>query len=359
VSALLLATLLERGEEALGKSSHTRFICLGLGLLYLSQREAAETTLDALMAVPEAVGKYATLTVQSCAYACSGNVLEVQSMLQLCGEHPGAEGSSSHQAVAVLGIAMVAMGEELGSHMAVRTLGHLLQYGDPAIRRAVPLAVAMLSLSRPQVTTIDKLSKLSHDTDAEVAQNAIFALGLIGAGTNNAKIALLLRQLSSYYYKDPNHLFVVRVAQGLVHLGKGLLTLSPFTGGGMLCNRVALAGILATMHAFFDIKNTILGKHHYLLYHLVLAMRPGFMMALDSDLKLLPVSVRVGQAVDTVGQAGKPKTITGFQTHTSPVLLAAGERVELVSEEYLPMTDLLEGFVILKPNPDYKQPSAQ
>ena len=34
-----------------------------------------------------------------------------------------------------------------------------------------------------------------------------------------------------------------------------------------------------------------------------------------------------------VGQAGKPKSITGFQTHTTPVLLAHGERAELATEE--------------------------
>ena len=34
-----------------------------------------------------------------------------------------------------------------------------------------------------------------------------------------------------------------------------------------------------------------------------------------------------------VGQAGKPKTITGFQTHTTPVLLAYGERAELATDE--------------------------
>lgn len=31
--------------------------------------------------------------------------------------------------------------------------------------------------------------------------NAVLALGLIGAGTNNARLAGMLRQLSSYYYK--------------------------------------------------------------------------------------------------------------------------------------------------------------
>lgn len=51
--------------------------------------------------------------------------------------------------------------------------------------------------------------------------------------------------------------------------------------------------------------------------------------------------------------AGRPKTITGFQTHTTPVLLSAGERAELGTEKYLPLNTVLEGVVILKPNPDY------
>ncbi len=63
--------------------------------------------------------------------------------------------------------------------------------------------------------------------------------------------------------------------------------------------------------------------------------------------------MRVGQAVDTVGQAGRPKTITGFQTHDTPVLLGHGERAELGSEEYIPETGVLENFVILRKNPDY------
>ena len=74
---------------------------------------------------------------------------------------------------------------------------------------------------------------------------------------------------------------------------------------------------------------------------------------LSQELRPLPVSVRVGQAVDVVGQAGKPKTITGFQTHTTPVLLSYGERAELATEEYIPVTPIMEGFVILKKNPDY------
>lgn len=39
----------------------------------------------------------------------------------------------------------------------------------------------------------------------------------------------------------------------------------------------------------------ILGKSHYLLYTLVVAMYPRWLVTLDEDLEPLPVSVRVGQ----------------------------------------------------------------
>ena len=35
------------------------------------------------------------------------------------------------------------------------------------------------------------------------------------------------------------------------------------------------------------------------------------------------------------------------------MLLAAGERAELATDEYLPLTSILEGVVILKPNPNH------
>jgi hypothetical protein len=43
----------------------------------------------------------------------------------------------------------------------------------------------------------------------QILQAAVFSLGLIGAGTNNARIAGMLRNLSSYYYKDSSLLFCV------------------------------------------------------------------------------------------------------------------------------------------------------
>jgi len=87
----------------------------------------------------------------------------------------------------------------------------------------------------------------------------------------------------------------------------------------------------------------------------LLAVNPRMLICLDQDLNPLQTSVRVGQAVDTVGQAGKPKTISGFQTHTTPVLLGVGDRAELASDKYLSTSSILEGFVILTENPDFQE----
>ena len=113
------------------------------------------------------------------------------------------------------------------------------------------------------------------------------------------------------------------------------------------------------LHACLDMKAIVLGKYHYVFYFLVLAMQvfigvsfplsshrifpyphfkpfsvifcnlllqPRMLLTVDENLKPLSVPVRVGQV-------GRPKTTTGFQTHSTPVLLAAGDRAELTMEK--------------------------
>merc|ERR1712107_55155 len=63
-------------------------------------------------------------------------------------------------------------------------------------------------------------------------------------------------------------------AQGLVHLGKGTLTLNPFHSDRQLMSPVAVAGLMSVLVAMLDVKTTILGKSHYLLYGLATAMQP-------------------------------------------------------------------------------------
>ncbi|KAJ1686581.1 hypothetical protein LUZ63_017971 [Rhynchospora breviuscula] len=352
IAQSIIFALMERSDSELGDAL-TRLLPVALGLLYLGKQDSVEATAEVSKTFNEKIQKYCDVTLMSLAYAGTGNVLKVQNLLGICSHH--LEKGETHQGPAVLGIALIAMAEELGMEMAVRSLERLLQYGEQNIRRAVPLALGVLCISNPKVTVMDTLSRLSHDADSEVSMAAIIALGLTGAGTNNARIAGMLRNLSSYYYKEAGHLFCVRIAQGLVHLGKGLLTLSPYHSDRFLLCPMALAGLVTVLHACLDMKSIILGKYHYMLYALVLAMQPRMLMTVDEDLKPLSVPVRVGQAVDVVGQAGRPKTITGFQTHSTPVLLAAGERAELATEKYIPLSPVLEGYVILKENPEYRE----
>jgi len=378
-----------------------RFLPLALGLCYLGKQEEADTIQATLEVIENKAFRAMSMTlVDICAYAATGNVLKIQQLLHICSEYidaskesnaqpngvakessseastngtattNGTSSSSStnasssgtskinqaemgvRQAIATIGIGLIALAEDISCDMAFRTFGHLLRYGESMVKRAVPLALALISVSNAKINILETLSKFSHDSDTEVACNAIFAMGIIGAGTNNARIAKLLRDLAVFHHKDANCLFMVRIAQGLTHLGKGTLTLSPFNSDRHVMFPTGIAGILAVLLSFLDVKQTILSKSHYLLFYLTAAILPRMLVTFDEELNPLPVDVRVGQAVDVVGQAGKPKSITGFQTHTTPVLLGPGERAELATDEYIPLTPIIEGFVILRKNPN-------
>lgn len=255
-------------------------------------------------------------------------------------------------AFAVLGIAMIAMGEEIGKEMSLRHFGHLMHYGSDEIRRSVPLAMGLISVSDPQMKVFDTLSRFSHDADLSVSMSSIFSMGLCGAGTNNARLAQLLRQLASYYSKESDALFMTRLSQGLVHLGKGTLTLDIFNDAQVL-NKVSLASLLTVLVGM--ISPEFMLKNHSLFFYLNSATKPKYIVTLDEEGNPIKASVRVGQAVDTVGQAGKPKTITGWITHSTPVLLGHGERAELETNEFISYNSRIEGVVILKKNPKYTE----
>ena len=352
VSEAIATTLMDEERQKHLKDKWTRFMALGLALLYFGRQEEVDVILDILKAVDHPMAKPTSVLASVCAWAGTGTVLKLQELLHICNElieeKEENKGDELVQSYAVLGLSLIAMGEEVGQDMILRQFGHLMHYGSSNIRKAVPLAMGLISPSNPQMKIYDTLSRYSHDNDNDVAINAIFAMGLCGAGTNNARLAQLLRQLASYYHRDPDSLFMVRIAQGLLHMGKGTMTLNPFHTDRQVLSRVSAAGLLTVLVSMIDAKQFVLAEHHYLLYFLITSMYPRFLVTLDEDLKPLTVNVRVGQAVDIVGQAGRPKTITGWQTQSTPVLLAYGERAELEDEQYIPLSSTLEGLVILR-----------
>lgn len=373
VSQAILQTLIER--SCLGQTQKSSLyetfapmFGLALGLVFLTRQEMVETVVSAVDAIEHPLKDYVKNTVTSLAFAASGDVLRIQELLQVCATHPAEEEEDEkkekkpenswqflHQQAALLGIPLIALGDNIGTSMTLRSLEHVLQYGNIHCRRAVASALGLHSVSNPTVTVIELLSKLSHDVDQDTAMNAILSMGLVGAGTNNARIANLLRQLANYYYRDANHLFMVRIAQGLLYMGKGLITISPLHSDQQLVSPVALGALLVLSHSSLQLKSTVLAKSQYLLFHVIPAAFPRMVVTLDEDLVPINVPVRVGKAVDITGQAGKPKSITGFQTFTTPVILPHGERVELATDKYLAKSSVMDTFVILSENPDYQE----
>ena len=441
ITDTILQSLLEKDAEQL-TSKWIRFMCLGLGLLYMGKYDQVDDVLDTIDAIEHPISKSLKVLIKICSYAGTGNVLQVQELLQICTTKSksndddeddddddddddeqieaeieaaaGAEGmlgdggdmsvdndndveiadvpvdpkksviegeattsllpekkdddsktnddnnettedeeDELYEGFAVLGLALICMGEEIGQAMSIRHFEHLMHYGKSIIKRAVPLAMGLVSASNPQINVFETLSRYSHDQDIEVAYNAIFGMGLVGAGTNNARLAQLLRQLASYYINDQNGLFMSRISQGLVHLGKGTLTLNPFSIDKQSLSKVSLAALLTVSISLLDPKSFILSSNSNLLYYLTPAIKPRMLVTVDENLEPINVNVRVGQAVDTVGLAGKPKTITGWVTHSTPVLLGYGEKAELETDEYISYSSSLEGVVILKKNPAY------
>lgn len=106
--------LLEKEEKDL-EHSFTRIFALGLGLLFLGQQSLVETSLEVIKCLPHKnMAEFVSLVMETCAYAGSGNVLIIQKLLHLCAEHKEDEKESTHQIAAVLGVALVSFGEEIG-----------------------------------------------------------------------------------------------------------------------------------------------------------------------------------------------------------------------------------------------------
>lgn len=81
------------------------------------------------------MSKQAQILVEICSYAGTSNVLKVQAMLHHCNDHiekpkegdkDAKKEDDTFQAFAVIGIALVAMGEDVGAQMALRQFNHLV-----------------------------------------------------------------------------------------------------------------------------------------------------------------------------------------------------------------------------------------
>ena len=326
-------------------------MALGLGLIFLGQQSRCEAALEILQTSSSSLSLFTQTTISGCAYAGTGDVNEIQKMLRIC-----AEEDSMQHAAAVLGIAAIAIGDPISTQMAKRMFEHIMQYGKSNARQMVPIALALTSISQPLPELVDTLHRYGHD-DIKVALNAIIAIGLLAAGTQNTRAISTLKQLKNFHKLNAQAIMLSQIAIGMTHLGQGLMTLSPTYGDSMLLHPVALGSLMTVAFSCIaplqrgadnEKADPLILKEYLLFYFIAPAIGPRFLVTLDEDLNNIPLQVRVGSAIDVVGQAGRPRAISGFQTLDTPVVLAAGQRAEFVDDTYEPLSPILEGFVIVR-----------
>jgi len=127
--------------------------------------------------------------------------------------------------------------------------------------------------------------------------------------------------------------------QGLVHMGKGTIGINPFYNDRQILSPSAIAGLLSVLVSFTESKScmctrkhsrlksltesafpVVLDKTHWMMYWLVTAMYPQFLITVDEQLEEKAITVRVGQAVNTVGLAGQRMGISGVSRNTHGTL---------------------------------------
>lgn len=92
------------------------------------RQDASDATIETLKAVESPIGKQALVLVDICSFAGTGSVLKIQEMLAHCYDHLDPEKDDDlHQALAVIGIAVISMGEDIGADMSIRQFNHLVR----------------------------------------------------------------------------------------------------------------------------------------------------------------------------------------------------------------------------------------
>ncbi|RWS25238.1 26s proteasome regulatory particle subunit-like protein [Leptotrombidium deliense] len=267
----------------------------------------------------------------------------------------GLSGNGLNQAAAVIGVALIAMGENVSLKMLVRTMSHIIRECEQPAQRMAPLALALGYLSNPESGVVEILQQTVYHKSSDVACNAVLALGLVAAGTNNEKIAKFLRNLYSdkrfkRNYVGEDGVTAAKIALALLYTGKGALSLSPFTFDKQLTKEVSVAAVLVIIICCMDAPNTLLEKLAILWHYITPAICSKVLMTVDSDLKLVAMNVKVGERVDSESRLGKGFTVGNFELIATPTTVETDQKAEPTTDEISFCCPILEDIVITKKN---------
>ena len=149
IASTMLQTLMEMEAEQL-KSPWIKFYVLGLALLFFGKQDSSDAIVETLKAIEHPIAQEAIVLLSLCSFAGTGEVLRIQQMLRLCAEKPEEDKKQEpeekdekkedkkeeekkdtskgefREGLAVIAIAAIAMGEDVGKELCMRHFGHLV-----------------------------------------------------------------------------------------------------------------------------------------------------------------------------------------------------------------------------------------
>ena len=259
--------------------------------------------------------------------------------------------------VLVVGLGLVAGNDPVCSMMVTRFINRIIQYGSIYAKRACPLALAVMNLSKPTPELTDMLFRMASQSDEGLSINAIIALGLIGCGSCNSRIAQSLRQLADSKYLSMSQtdsgkeltnmiLLAVKLSLGLVHCGRGLMHISVTHHHGKAISNSRLSCIAALVLLLASNSRVMVRPKLTIYFFLIAgALRPKYLVTIDAANKEQSNSFKVGSYIDTVSLP-EPFRLTGYQTNTTPMILNHAERALQSEEAIVPMLGILEDVIV-------------
>lgn len=249
--------------------------------------------------------------------------------------------SKTIEAIALLSIALVSLSSTNTRKMCARLINAAACTESDEVKAAIPLCYALLYASNPSPDVVDVLAKGLNAQNPDTVVRNILCLGIVGAGTNSARIADILTAHTKHSIRCQKTGIACAMALALLRLGKGTLSLHPYTYH--ILNPRMLSGLAALMTLMSD--DNVLFNYPFLWYVLTPAINSKVVIAVDTDLNPVNVNVKVGNPVEIVGMTGEQKRLSGVQVFQSPAVVGIGEEAEIDDECF---TEIIEGVVVVK-----------
>jgi 26S proteasome regulatory subunit N1 len=250
--------------------------------------------------------------------------------------------SKKYLDIGILGLSILAIGDFIASQMTMRIYNYFLVSHNLESRRTTTLAIGLLYISNPQPYACDSIIKLTNDSDLIIIKNAIFSLGLIGAGTTNTRVQTALKCLADYYSnkiekivnkpklfnlninvlisKIQSLLFIIRVGQGLVNSLTKKVLLSVFNDGNFL-NFSKIVSLVYVIYGVSSSKFIGFNSIPAIILLLSLLTKPNFILSIDDKFKLKSFRLR------------KNKHILNEKFKITPILTESNDMINTIENK--------------------------